>query len=135
MNEWKYIKRNISRDDIGRLEKIAGVEIPQPVVGFIIEHNNGRPIRNTLLMPSGDERIFEKLLSFNEQDVENVFSTLNNHCDDFRDVGLIPVAMDPFGNYFCLNAKNNFRVDFWRHESGSTEVAANDLLTLINNLG
>jgi hypothetical protein len=134
MNEWKYIKRNVTHDDIGRLEEIARVKIPQLVAEFIVEHNNGRPIKNTLLMPSGDERIFEKLLSFNQQDIENVFSTLNNHRDDFPDAGLVPVAMDPFGNYFCLNAINNFRVDFWLHESGATEVAANDFLTLINNL-
>lgn len=133
MNTWKYIKLNIDTDDIRNFEKMTGVSLPQPVADFIVKNNNGRPHFNGVDMPSGDGHIFEKLLSFNQGDVENVFSTYENIKDDLKS-GLIPVALDPFGNYFCLNSRNDFQVEFWKHESKSTENTGKDLLALIKAL-
>jgi hypothetical protein len=133
MNTWKYVKSNIDAMDIFHLEQLTGTSLPQTISKFIINHNNGRPYLNNVKMPSGEEHIFEKLLSFNKNDVENFFSTYENIKSDLNPE-LIPIALDPFGNYFCLNVKNNFHVEFWRHESRSTESTGKDLLTLIEGL-
>lgn len=133
MNTWKYVKSNIDAVDICHLEQLTGTSLPQTISEFIINHNNGRPHLNNVNMPSGEEHIFEKLLSFNRSDVENFFSTYENIKSDLNPE-LIPIALDPFGNYFCLNVKNNFQVEFWRHESRSTESTGKNLLTLIEEL-
>ncbi len=133
MNAWKYIKFNVDKNDIRGFEQMAGVCLPHSIAEFIVGHNNGRPSLKGVDMPSGEGRVFEKLLSFNKGDVENVFTTYANLKADINS-GLIPVALDPFGNYFCLNANKGFLVEFWEHESRSTESTGKDLLALIDAL-
>lgn len=133
MNAWKYIKSNVDARDICAFEALAGMAFPRPVAEFLIAHNNGRPRPNGVQMPSGEEHVFEKLLSFSQGDVENVFSTFGNLQGELAP-GLLPIALDPFGNYFCLDAKHGFQVVFWQHETRSAEQTGKDLFSLIDAL-
>ena len=133
MNTWKYVKANIDAKNIRQFEEVIGFSLPLPVAEFILAHNNGRPRLNAVDMPSGEERIFEKLLSFNEDDVENVFSTYENLRADLKPE-LIAIALDPFGNYFCIDTKNDCQVEFWMQESGAVEHTGKKLLALMDAL-
>lgn len=133
MNSWKYIKSDIDINDINLFYQKTGVALPELVAEFILNHNNGRPRLNNVKMPSGEEHIFEKLLSFNPKDTENFFSTYENIKTSLTPE-MFPIATDPFGNYFCLNAKNNFTVEFWNHEDRSTKNTGMDLLQLTKSL-
>ncbi|GGZ99519.1 hypothetical protein DC083_08980 [Ignatzschineria ureiclastica] len=130
---WKYIKNNVDVSNIKNFEKLTSYILDEKLIPFILSHNNGRPIKNELMEEkSGKEFIFDKLLSFNEDDVENVFTTYKS-LQGSIDENLIPLAIDPSGNYFCL-ARNSKNVIFYWHETGLEYDLNLPLLSLIDKL-
>lgn len=132
MNNWKYIRKNISIDDIVKYEQETGIALPSEIRDFILTHNYARPEKNTFNTDVSKERVFLKLLSFNHFDKENVFTTYADLKKELP-TGIAPIAMDPFGNFICLDAKNLVIV-FWKHEDSKIEFISNDFFSLINSL-
>lgn len=120
MTEWRYIKHNISRADIETFEEVAAISLPPALCAFILAHNNGRPRPNRFDTALAQGRLFDKLLSFNRNDLENVFNTRETLAAQLP-TQLIALGMDPFGNYICLD-KHSLNVVFWLHETGAPEA-------------
>jgi len=132
MNIWKYIRTNISIDNIVKYEQEAGIVLTDEIKEFILTHNYARPEKNTFDTKDSKERVFLKLLSFNHDDKENVFDVYSSLKKELP-VGIVPIAMDPFGNFICLDA-NNSTVVFWKHEDSKIEFISDTFPHLINSL-
>ena len=79
--------------------------------------------------------VFCNLISFNEEEDTNVFSTLRILRNNGLPNELFPFGEDPFGNYLCLffNEKD-VTVVFWNHETNQIEKVSNSFLEFLNEL-
>lgn len=125
---WKYIKAT-NTECIEKVEKEFFVNLPRDLKDIILKFNNGRPENSTFDTDKSTGRQFKKLLSFNREDRENVYSFV----DIVRqfDNELFPIADDPSGNFICLK---NSEIVFLNIESGETEFIANSITDLISKL-
>ena len=82
-------------------------------------------------MIGNNEKVFGSVLSFNcnERDTDSVFIALSV----IKDTNLIPIGIDPFGNYICYSLKDN-TVVFWNHEDGNITSTGLSLDNFINSL-
>ena len=129
-NIWKY-KIDIKDINIfGEISKERGVNFPDDLKQFIVEHNAATPTKYKFMIGS-NERVLGAVLSFNkgEEDVDTVFSALNI----IEDKNLLPVAIDSFGNYICY-ALDKAKIVFWEHESGEVFVTEKTLEDFITDL-
>lgn len=131
MTGWKYIKKNISRENISDFERKSAFKFTDEVVDFIIDFNNGRPIKNQFNTLVSKGYVFEKLLSFNENDKENIFKTYDSLVNQIPK-NMVALALDPFGNYICLDEKQN--VFLWLHERKLVENTGKFLIEFIESL-
>lgn len=125
---WKYIKAT-NTECIEKVEKDFFVNLPRDLKDIILKFNNGRPENSTFDTDKSTGRQFKKLLSFNREDRENVYSFV----DIVRqfDNELFPIADDPAGNFICLK---NSEIVLLNIESGETEFIANSITDLISKL-
>ena len=133
MIEWKYVKKNVSNADIKEFENIFGFSFPENLRDFILMHNNGRPKPNGFDTKKSKGRVFDKLLSFNKSDKENVFSTYSLLKNDVPE-NLVVIAADPFGNFICADKANGFRVSLWLHENESIEETGKTIFEIVDSL-
>ena len=124
---WKYKINLADRDVFAEIEKKRGIVIPDEVKDLIVEANAATPNKYNFMVKSS-ERVLGAILSFNknEEDTDTVFTAL----EVVEDKNLFPFAIDPFGNYICVNLTTE-EVVFWNHETGetsSTEKNINDFL-------
>ena len=128
--EWKY-KIDLSDENVfGVIEKERGVVLSDEFKSFIKEANAATPDKYTVVVGNA-ERVVGAIFSFNknEQDVDSVFTGLAV----VKDNNLIPFAVDPFGNYFCVNADSD-EVLYWEHESQETVSSGKKLNDFIDSL-
>ncbi len=123
---WKYVKQT-KRENIDKVETLLKVSIPENLRNLILDANNGRPEQDTFDTETEQGKQFKKLLSYNHEDNENIYSCISL----FEGTGLIPFADDPAGNFLCLDKG---KVIFWNHETSKKEFVSEDLNTFINNL-
>lgn len=123
---WKYVKPT-SFENVKEIEKLYGIELTDSLKALIFEANNGRPELDTFDTVSGKGKQFKKILSYNKDDTENMYSCI----DLFKDTKLFPFGDDPAGNYICMDGD---KVVFFNHESGETEFVANSLKDFIYSL-
>lgn len=112
---WKY-KIDLADENVfGRIEKSRGVKIPDTLKKLIIEANAATPDKYRFML-GPEEKVFGAVLSFNEgePDTDSVFTALKM----IEDKRVFPFAIDPFGNYICVNLEKE-TILFWNHETGS----------------
>lgn len=125
---WKYVKSLKNPNIITEVEQEFGIVIPQDLKEIIEKFNNGRPSLNEFdtTLSKGNE--FKKLLSFNAEDIENVF--------DFKNIetniqGLFPFASNSSGNLICLYEG---KIVYWIHETDSLENISDTFTEFLNSL-
>ena len=111
---WKYVKPLVSEGSIAEYEAQTGVALPDDIKGAIQMHNGGRPSLKYYDLPTEKDKEFKTLLSFNRNDVENVFAF---YPLDSADGNLVPFASDPSGNFFVIK---DGKINLWLHESDTT---------------
>ena len=129
-NKWDY---KIELEDIRVFDRLAthyDASIPEELKVFVIFANASSPESN-LIDLNGVERVFEKVLSFNEiePDAISIFSILKNDSNKTA----IPFGLDPFGNVFYCSLING-KVIFYLHEEDRYEETNYTLSQFISNL-
>lgn len=125
---WKYVKPLKAQDAITNVETEIGISLPTDLKDIIEKYNNGRPSRKLFDTSTEKELEFKKLLSFNSDDIENIFEFLHI---DTQLKGLVPLASDPGGNFICLYKD---KIVYWNHENDTTEFLANTFSEFLNKL-
>lgn len=126
--EWKYVKPT-TLEKIECVEKEYNIKLPADLKNCILKNNNGRPVNASFDTDKSKGRTIKKLLSYNKEDRENIYSFVDVVRKEAAD--LFPVATDEFGNFICLK---NDKLVLWLHETGGEEFIANSMTDFISNL-
>ena len=117
MITWKYVKRLDNTELIDSFLEKHHVQLPDVLTSLIKENNGGRPSDKTIITDSNREHVFKSLLSYNEHDLETVYSV---YPDLFIDTQLFPVGSDAAGNFICYNRENG-KICLYNHETDTVE--------------
>lgn len=126
---WSY-KIKLEDESLNFVEKKIGRKIPTDLKEFIYENNAASPDK-CCIMVNGNEKVFESVLSFNENEKEA--ATFESA---YRAIGnplVIPFGADPFGNYFCYSLKTK-KIAFYDHEKNEVKGTQYYLNTFIDSL-
>ena len=124
---WRYVKPT-TLDNILFVEKEYSIKLPQDLVNLILMYNNGRPEKSLFLV--GDkERVFKKLLSYNKEDRENIFSFIDVLSREMP--CLFPIASDPSGNFICLY---DGKIVFFEHEISKVQYICDTISDFLKML-
>lgn len=131
MNSAWNFKIDIKDEEIfGKLESLYKIVFPSDLKEFILKANGSNPEKN-LVEINGVERVFETVLSYNEEESEatSVFDIIQyTHVDS-----AIPFGIDPFGNLFYYSFEKN-TVFFYNHEENEFEDSGYSLKQFIDSL-
>lgn len=128
--KWKYIKPLKDEKSLDIIEEKFNFKIPIDLKECILKNNGGRPSRKVFDTDKSVERVIKTLLSYNENDIENIYRVL----DIFKkeEIDLLPFAIDPSGNYICVDKENS--VVLWNHETNIVEYIAKSFSEFLNRL-
>ena len=124
--KWKYVHPT-TLSNINDIEHLTSFCIPASLKAIILKYNNGRPEKCLFNTRTGIEREFKQLLSFNIDDIENIYIFINL----FDKIKLFPFADDPAGNLICLDGES---VVFWEHETETVDFIAESVDDFFNSL-
>lgn len=129
-NQWKYKIELASKNVFKEIEKKKGVTLPKEFKDLIIKTNAATP-KNNHFMLGNNEKLLGAVLCFNkdEPDVDSVFTAL----DVVDNKNYIPFAIDPAGNYICLDIITN-KVVFIEHETDTVEFTDQTLSEFVDSL-
>lgn len=128
--KWNY-KIDLADEKVfSEIEKDRKIEIPKNLVNLIKEGNAATPERYKFIVGS-TERVIGTILSFNrnEADTDTVFTALSV----IDNKSLMPFAIDPFGNYICMDLQK-CTVVFWDHETGDVFSTDKELDSFMDSL-
>jgi hypothetical protein len=108
-----------------------GITFDRTFIECATQNNGGRPSINSFDTDKAKERTIKSLLSFNENDAENIFK--NNEILEKEATNVVAFAIDNFGNYICFS-KENGTVIFYDFESGQTEHIADSFSEFLGKL-
>lgn len=125
---WNYVKPLNQVNSVELFEQTYQVVFPDDLKEIIKTFNNGRPSLKVFDIGTLKEREFKKLLSFNLEDMENIYDFLNL---DSNKVGFIAFANDPAGNLIGLY---NGKIYYWLHESDELLFLADTFTQFLGTL-
>jgi len=128
--KWSYVKPLKEQDLISNFEKAHNLKIPKDLKQCIFINNGGRPNLNVFDTAKTGERVFKTLLSFNEDDTENIYKIFPIFGNNTQ---LLPFASDPSGNFICVNLQTN-NIVLWLHETNEKELIASSFEEFLDKL-
>ena len=129
---WKRVKPLVEKDSINKFQEIYGIVFPEELKELIKANNGGRPSLDIIKTVEGEELEVKALLSFNKEDVENIYNVINYFKEHFQG-RIVPIATEPSGNYFCINLTNNSIV-YWNHETNKETLISNGIKEFLMSL-
>ena len=134
--EWLFGEKLPDKTWIEQFEVRSDYHYPEQFIQIVLEHDGASPKNNVYDTELIKGRVFEYLLSFNEEDDAPIWDYLGDEKEwdiDGLDWRYVPFAIDPFGNFICFDRTND-RVVFWNHETTEVEVVADDFSSFIDAL-
>lgn len=125
MIEINESKQKLTIDEIYRVEKKFGIQLPEGYRDFLLSHNGGFPInpKFKFRLPSGrfSDSLVNRFLAIYDGEYSNFetfFSDYKQHQNRIP-AELVPIAYDPFGNLVCIGVSGVMlgEVFFWDHEN------------------
>lgn len=127
--KWLDKQRNLTTEDFMAVEKEFNVILPDDYKKIIKEINGGALPLAYLIIDGYDEVSYSRNVPLNKEAKANIFD-VGKYIMDNKNY-LFPVANDGFGNYFCLNLKNN-TVVFLDHETDKEFYVCETFADLLN---
>lgn len=100
--EWINVKPLVNKNAINDFEKKYKLTLPEDFKKCVANNNAGSPTYYAIKAKTGDEFDVKTLLSFNENDVENIYKIIDYFINQFCGK-IIPFASDSAGNYYCFD--------------------------------
>lgn len=94
---------------VKQLQEKYGFALSGDLTNCILSNNGARPRPNTIVLKNGEENDVKMLLSYNENDPENIYKVIEYFIKTYNG-SLIPFASDSAGNYYCEQGK---RIVLW----------------------
>ncbi len=123
-NEWKYVKRLNDDNAVKSFLDKYNVNLPEKLRDIIEKNNGGRPTNKRILTETNKEYVFKNLLSYNDNDLDNVYSFYPSM---FENKNIYPLAMDSSGNFICYEFSSE-KIILLNHESGQIEIIVESVL-------
>lgn len=123
------IIKNVQCSSLNDFEKKIGMELPQELRHFIEAYNGGETPNTKVISKnvSTDIHVFYGL-GVEEYSLDNI------RCFDKNENKFLPIAIDSFGNEFCIDLKGNNSIWFCDHEKGNKMIyVADSLKEFISN--
>ena len=114
---WKYVKPLQDINAVKAFLEANNIQLPNQLIELIENNNGGRPSEKTIVTDANREYVFKSLLSYNNGDLETIYSY---YPDLFIDTPLYPIGSDAAGNFICFDYKANKYV-LLNHETNSIE--------------
>jgi hypothetical protein len=127
---WKYVKTLQTEDLINEFENNVGYKFPEDFVEIVKSYNNGRPENDIFDTAETKERNFSTLLSFNKDDIENIWDSVD-WCKELDEYVIF--AMDDFGNFIVYRKSDN-KIYFVDSETLKVEFVADSFTELLEKL-
>ena len=99
--KWSFSTELNNSSVIDEVESRLSIEIPNELKNLIKEHNAGYPSPSKCIIPNFGESEVKLLLSYNENDEENIFDVLDYFLKKYHK-RVLPFASDPGSGYFCI---------------------------------
>lgn len=125
---WKYVKPLVNLESIAEYETLTESILPDDIKELIKMYNGGRPSLKYYDLPKEKDKEFKTLLSFNRNDIENVFAF---YPPDSANEKIVPFASDPAGNLFVIKEGKIF---LWLHESDTIVFLAESFAAFLEIL-
>lgn len=129
--QWKYIKPLKNKNAIKEFLLKKNITLSEDTILCLEINNGGRPVSNRFDTNKNKECVFKALLSYNQDDAENIY---HSYSAELQNQVLFPLATDPAGNFICADLENEAQIILWKTESGTREVISASLADMINNL-
>lgn len=113
LSEWARVKPLVDKNSVDKFEEKYDLSLPEDFKKCVIENNGGRPRPNSIETEDGNEFDVKALLSYNEDDKENIYKIIDYFISVFLGK-LIPFASDSAGNYYCFKNK---KVVLWTQDN------------------
>ena len=136
---WRAITPLVDGDEIEEFENSINYQFPKSFKEFIPLHNGGKPSHKVFKTKTSREKVFNNLLSFNKNDLDNIWeiNDWNASMSDWNKDGsmnnYVAFAQDAFGNLICFD-KTNDHIVFIDHETLSIEPVADSFSEFIAGL-
>lgn len=126
--EWKK-GTAVGDDVIEKVEAKYNIILPTEYRNTVRMHNYAYPVPNIFDSEVSKEHVFNRLLSFDENDVENIFVFIPFLGES--NGSLFPFGFDPFGNILCLEKE---KVVLWMHDTDKVEFVSNSFGEFLKGL-
>lgn len=114
---------------VKQLQEKYGFALSGELTNCILSNNGARPRPNTIVLKNGEENDVKMLLSYNENDPENIYKVIEYFIKTYNG-SLIPFASDSAGNYYCEQGK---RIVLWTQNNEIMPVC-NSFLQFLDSL-
>lgn len=129
---WKRVKPLSDSNTFSNFEKEYGILLPDFLKELIVNKNAGRPSLSIIKTADGNELEIKSLLSFNKEDVENIYNVIEYFKKEFEGK-IIPIATEPSGDYFCIDLTND-SIFYWCHETNKLTFIAQNIFDFLKGL-
>ena len=114
---------------VKQLQEKYNFSLSGDLVNCILSNNGAKPRPNTIVLKNGEENDVKMLLSYNENDPENIYKVIEYFIKSYNG-SLIPFASDSAGNYYCEQGK---RIVLWSLNNEIMPVC-NSFLSFLDSL-
>lgn len=122
--QWSFVVPLENYTNIDEVQNNFKILIPKELVKLIKQNNGGYPKKNKHCSIDGfGETDFKCLLSFNKNDDDNIFDSLEYFINKYNGM-LIPFAIDSGSGYYCISDKG---IIFFSEADEKTYYIANDI--------
>jgi hypothetical protein len=115
---WKYVKTLNDPMAVKTFLNKNNLSLPKSLIEILEKYNGGRPSDKMILTEAKREYVFKSILSYNEDDKENIY---NIYMDLFKRSEYFPFASDAAGNFICYDIKTG-KLVLYNHETNNVEI-------------
>lgn len=102
--KWDFVIALNNEDSIDKIKSKLNIEIPEDLINLIKNYNGGYPNKSSFNIKDYGTTDFKCLLSYNEEDDENIYDIIDYFIDKYNG-GVLPFACDSGDGYYCISDK------------------------------
>jgi len=129
---WKYVSALKEGGEVDMMELKYHFRLPEDLKKCLEENNAGVPSKSTFDMGENTGMVFGGLLSFNDGDTDSFYDYVSLFEKlDGKGLKMFPFALDPAGNFFCVEDN---KIVLYDHETDETMVICDTFTEFLDML-